>query len=199
LKKWFLDERARLNMDIESDSGPCMNQFAAPTVMTHLTPGLKDKLSDELYPILHNWFISNSYYDGQVVAPEDRPEDTYERMMGWNARNTGELVLTSIYGVRRYHNGSVLRMHVDTANTHVISAIINVNQEEMAEGKDWPLLILDHEYREHWISMQPGDLVLYESAKLLHGRPTTFNGGAYDNIFIHYMPEDEDSWDYNWI
>lgn len=199
LKQWFLDERARLNRVVESDSGPCMNQFAAPTIMTHLTPELKDKLSAELYPILKDWYITDSYYTGSSVLPEDRPKDTYERMTAWRERNAGELILTSIYGVRRYQNGSVLRMHVDTSNTHVISAIINVNQEDISEGTDWPLLILDHDEKEHWVSMQPGDLVLYESAKLLHGRPTTLSGGAYDNIFIHYMPEDEETWDYGWI
>jgi hypothetical protein len=37
--------------------------------------------------------------------------------------------------------------------------------------KDWKLLILDHEDKEHWVVMKPGDLLLYESAKALHGRP----------------------------
>ena len=43
---------------------------------------------------------------------------------------------------RRYNNGSVLRMHVDTVGTHVVSAIINVDQDV---EQDWPLLILDHQ------------------------------------------------------
>ena len=38
----------------------------------------------------------------------------------------------------------------------------------------WPLLILDHDDNEHEIQMSPGDMVLYESAKLLHGRPSTY-------------------------
>jgi hypothetical protein len=59
-------------------------------------------------------------------------------------------------------------MHVDTVSTHVVSAIINVDQEV---DKDWPLLILDHEENEHNVIMKPGDMVLYESAKNLHGRP----------------------------
>lgn len=59
-------------------------------------------------------------------------------------------------------------MHVDTANTHVISAIINVDQDV---DEPWRLLILDHDENEHWITMAPGDMVLYESAKMLHGRP----------------------------
>ncbi len=70
---------------------------------------------------------------------------------------------------RKYTNGSILRMHVDTCTTHVVSAIINVDQDV---EEDWPLLILDHEDNEHNLIMQPGDMVLYESAKALHGRPS---------------------------
>ena len=83
-------------------------------------------------------------------------------------------------------------MHVDTSNTHVISAIINVDQSlHTGSGSDdknkWPLLILDHDNNEHEINMEPGDMILYESAKLLHGRPSVFRGEHYDNIFIHQL------------
>ena len=79
-----------------------------------------------------------------------------------------------------YQDGSILRMHVDTANTHVISAIINVDQNV---DEPWPLLILDHEENEHWITMEPGDMVLYESAKALHGRPSTYLWISYLIVF----------------
>lgn len=72
------------------------------------------------------------------------------------------------YENRKYSNNSILRMHVDTLATHVVSAIINVDQEV---SKPWRLLILDHDDNEHELEMLPGDMVLYESAKLLHGRP----------------------------
>jgi prolyl 4-hydroxylase len=70
---------------------------------------------------------------------------------------------------RKYTNGSILRMHVDTVNTHVVSTIINVDQDV---EEDWLLVILDHEDNEHSVAMRPGDMLLYESAKLLHGRPS---------------------------
>ena len=62
-------------------------------------------------------------------------------------------------------------MHVDTRSTHVVSAIINLDQDVQ---EPWRLLILDHSDAEHWLEMQPGDMVLYESAKLLHGRPREY-------------------------
>jgi len=128
-------------------------------------------------------------------------EELLEVMEGWYG---DKLTLTSIYGVRKYTNESVLRMHVDTANTHVVSAIINVDQEVNTPAKqegglggdgddeDWPLVILDHDGVEHRLVMRPGDLLLYESAKLLHGRPTPLRATSYSNIFIHYMPHDWD-------
>jgi len=162
LKGWYDRERL-LQEEIESSSGPCMNQHVAPSGVTHLTAEHKDRLSNELRDILEGWH----------GAP---------------------LQLTSIYGIRKYTNGSVLRMHVDTVNTHVVSAIINVDQDV---DEDWPLLILDHQDNEHNIIMKPGDMVLYESAKLLHGRPEMFKGRHYDNIFIHYKPVS--GWNYDWL
>jgi prolyl 4-hydroxylase len=38
--------------------------------------------------------------------------------------------------------------------------------------------------------MKPGDLLLYESARLLHGRPSPFKGRSYANVFVHYQPQD---------
>lgn len=39
------------------------------------------------------------------------------------------LVPTAVYGIRVYRRGSSLDNHVDRNNTHVISAIINVEQK----------------------------------------------------------------------
>ena len=96
------------------------------------------------------------------------------------------------YGVRTYEAGSYLHLHVDTANTHVVSGIMNVAQD-LGEGEDWPLEILDHDGELHAVAMKPGDLLLYESAKLLHGRPRPFSGVSYANVFVHYCPES--GWD----
>jgi prolyl 4-hydroxylase len=68
---------------------------------------------------------------------------------------------------------------------------------DQAADRPWPLLILDHNDNEHFVHMEPGDMVLYESAKLLHGRPEPFVGEHYDNIFAHYQPIS--GWDYSWV
>jgi len=165
--KWlkdWYDENKVARHVVEHSVGPCMNQHVAESVMTHLPDVLKEKLSQEVAHILRDWY------------------------------GKGELKLTSIYGVRKYTNGAVLRMHVDTVNTHVVSAIINVDQ---SVDEDWPLVILDHDDNEHSLNMRPGDMLLYESAKLLHGRPSVFKGQHYDNIFIHYSPVK--GWNYDWL
>ena len=92
---------------------------------------------------------------------------------------------TFVYGIRIYQNGSVLVPHRDRENTHIISAIINLDQEV---NQDWPLVIEDHFYRKHEVIIRPGEVIYYESAKLLHGRPIPLNGKSFANIFCHFMP-----------
>ena len=92
---------------------------------------------------------------------------------------------TATYGVRRYTNGSWLTSHVDRFNTHVISAIINVDQEV---EEDWPLYIQDNRGGEHEVILRPGEMIWYESARLVHGRQRPLRGRYYDNLFIHYKP-----------
>ena len=99
------------------------------------------------------------------------------------------LLGTSVYGIRRYKAGSWLATHLDRIDTHVISVIINV-----AQSKAWPLVISDHEDNVHKISLSPGEMLLYESAKLPHGRPYTFTGEFFDNIFVHFKPQTKAWW-----
>ena len=96
-----------------------------------------------------------------------------------------ELEPTYVYGIREYHNGAVLKMHRDRIDTHIISAIINVDQET---DVDWPLVIEDNYYRQHHVFLKPGDMVFYEGGRLLHGRPITFEGKSFANMFCHFKP-----------
>ncbi len=94
---------------------------------------------------------------------------------------------TFVYGIREYHNGAVLKMHRDRIDTHIISAIINVDQDT---EEDWPLVIEDNYYRTHHIMIKPGEVILYEGGRLLHGRPIMFEGVSFANMFCHFKPVD---------
>ena len=40
------------------------------------------------------------------------------------------------------------------------------------------------------IFLKPGEMVLYESAVVPHGRQFPLNGEYFDNLFVHYALED---------
>merc|ERR1712080_266500 len=96
-----------------------------------------------------------------------------------------ELVMSRIYGVRRYRRGATLALHLDRLSTHVVSIILNIDQDV---DQDWPLMILDHQGDPHKVVMDKGQMVFYESARLPHGRMEPLHGEHYDNIFIHFKP-----------
>ena len=91
---------------------------------------------------------------------------------------------SSLYGIRVYTSGSILATHVDR-DPLITSAIINVGQDV---DEPWPLEVYDHDGRAHNISMVPGDMVLYESHSVLHGRPFPLEGRYYANVFVHFKP-----------
>ena len=48
--------------------------------------------------------------------------------------------------------------------------------------------IINHKNQKKQINLKPGEMLLYESAKLWHGRQFPFEGDFFDNVFIHYTP-----------
>lgn len=91
---------------------------------------------------------------------------------------------TSLYGIRMYTEGAVLAPHVDRMPL-VSSAIVNVDQDV---DEDWPLEVYGRDGKAHNVTMKPGDMVLYESHSLIHGRPFPLKGRYFANIFIHFEP-----------
>ena len=98
-----------------------------------------------------------------------------------------ELLPTYVYGIRVYHRGAVLKCHQDRLETHIISAIINIDQQV---DQDWPLVIDDNYYRRHQVILKPGEVIFYEGGRLTHGRPYPLEGESFANIFCHFKPAD---------
>ena len=100
-----------------------------------------------------------------------------------------QLTPTSLYGVRVYKEGAVLATHVDRLPL-VTSAIIQVDQDL---DEPWPVEVYSHDGKAHNVTMKPGDMVLYESHTVLHGRPHPLKGRFYANVFVHFIPVDHDA------
>jgi prolyl 4-hydroxylase len=99
----------------------------------------------------------------------------------WSGR---KITPTYVYGIRTYVRGASLRMHRDrNQGTHVVSAIINVAQQC---DQPWLLHLEAPDHGLFHLSMRPGELLLYEGARLLHGRPDPLEGDSYSNCFVHY-------------
>ena len=53
----------------------------------------------------------------------------------------------------------------------------------------WPLTVINHKGKKNKIFLKPGEMLLYESAKVPHGRQFPLQGKFYDNIFVHFRPK----------
>lgn len=92
---------------------------------------------------------------------------------------------TFIYGARSYKKGASLVQHRDKIETHHISSIVMLEKD--LDGKeDWTLDIQQHDGQWVNVTMEPGEMLFYESAKCSHGRDKEFQGKFYTNFYVHY-------------
>lgn len=97
------------------------------------------------------------------------------------------LVPSALYGMRIYRDGQTLRRHADRVETHIISSIVHVAADV---DEPWPLVVEDRHGVEHEVLLEPGQMLLYEGARLPHSRPHPLRGRHYASVFVHYRPVD---------
>ena len=148
----------RDNVFIESNGGSTFNQYEYDNIMVYLTRNLEELILNEVKDLMIKWINDDKM----------------------------ELVVTSIYGIRKYQNGAIVKKHIDICSTHIFGAVINIDQNV---NEDWLFVIFDHKNNKHEILMQPQDIVLYEAASCSHSRPKPLNGQFYANVFIHFKPK----------
>ena len=199
ITKWFREKGEgeeqikALNRDLKNFT---LEGFKKSTLNTDLFQEIKgfyaDKKEERKKEYVEGDFIYSKHDKNPsylIEMSEDLKSNIHnsllEELESWSKT---KLIPTFVYGIRDYKKGSVLVPHRDRERTHIISAIINVDQDL---DKEWPLLIEDHYYRKHEVYLKPGEVVFYEGAKLLHGRPKEMQGTSYANIFVHFMPDEE--------
>ena len=104
-----------------------------------------------------------------------------------------KLEQTAFYGIREYYHGNVLRMHVDNVETHIISSILLIHKDHDVE-ENWPLEVIDFTGVRREITLEAGEMLLYESGTVVHGRPFPYKGRIFANCFLHYKPVHDWYW-----
>lgn len=167
--------------------------------LTRAPQGLVDELKASLENGLANF--DNLPIETEMISSIDTPNrPLFIHQTELNARSLQviqpiveawsgtKLIGSMAYGLRVYRNDSTLNMHLDRSETHVISAILHVGHDE--DSEPWPLVIEGFDGTTNEVSLESGDMLLYESSKAAHGRPKPFNGEWYSSLFIHFYPVD---------
>ncbi len=145
----------------------------------------KETTEESILEFLSNDIVDQNVSDLVMLPRELKVEISHALKPVMEEWSNQTLESTAVYGLRRYFRGAMLKMHRDITSTHIISAILNIEQDVEI---DWPLEIDDNYYRHHHVTMRPGDMLLYEGARVRHGRPTPLEGELFCNIFVHFMP-----------
>mmetsp|Transcript_644 Transcript_644/g.655 ORF Transcript_644/g.655 Transcript_644/m.655 type:complete len:413 (+) Transcript_644:139-1377(+) len=165
LKAFWEANRHRENPEVWPTGNVYVNHWVSPTTMVSVEDG---KLRG------YGPSLKKRVWDGVKPILEE-----------WVGR---EIHPTSMYGIRVYHQDAILATHVDRLPL-VTSCIINVDQDV---DEPWPVEVYSHDGKAYNVTMEPGDMVLYESHTVLHGRPAPLKGRFFANIFVHFKPVDHE-------
>mmetsp|Transcript_7041 Transcript_7041/g.17338 ORF Transcript_7041/g.17338 Transcript_7041/m.17338 type:complete len:534 (+) Transcript_7041:184-1785(+) len=200
---YFEYERILLNrrqpQSMKNLTATGFQKVRAPKRLKTILDGFWSMNADKAKPEV--WPAGNSYvntWDDESPTRLVSVDDTTLRGSGWALKkelwsatsavleefSQQELQPCSLYGIRVYSNGHYMAPHVDRLPL-VVSAMINVAQDV---DEPWPLEVYSHDGRAYNVTLDPGDMLLFESASVIHGHPFPLKGRYYASIFLHFEP-----------
>ena len=164
--------------------------------------------------IQENWPPGNTYVNNwaaptKMVSFEDKrfqplglrtKQDIWDGIKPVLEAWTGQtLKPTSLYGIRIYGPGAILNPHLDRLPL-VTSAIMQIDQDL---DDPWPVEVIGHDGEAYNVTLMPGEIALYESHTVIHGRPYPLKGRFFANVFVHFIPvtlddHNEPGVDFDW-
>lgn len=97
------------------------------------------------------------------------------------------LIPVVAYGPRKYLSSAILLDHVDIFKTHRISGSLTIDFDL---NNPWPLIVT-HNDQYYEFNLKPGQMLMYEGARLPHCRPYPLDGKFYTNMYFHYFLAEE--------
>ena len=125
--------------------------------------------------------------DADFIEVGDLGDDLMRWMQPMHEEFAGvPLTPSNIYGIRSYREGNTLNMHLDRPEALIASSILQIDQDV---DEPWPLVV-EVDGRQREIVLESGQMLFYEGATTLHGRPSPLVGRSFANLFVHYRPVD---------
>jgi hypothetical protein len=143
-----------------------------------------------------SWDPGNPPESGDVPAFINCTDTSYQRVLtelhALHEEWAGiELTPVQFWGPRVYLRNAVLARHIDIPTTHIISASITI---DCRLDKPWPMVLEREDGEQVEVNLAPGEMLLYEGARLPHYRPKPLEGDYYINLYLHYVPRNA-AWD----
>ena len=138
------------------------------------------------------WDAASPPEAGEVVSLINASDPSYVRVLeelqplheAWAGI---PLRAAQFWGPRVYRRHAVLARHIDVPTTHVVGGSITLASQL---DEPWPLMVERESGEVVEVELEPGEMLLYEGARLPHYRSRPLRGAYYVNLYVHYYPRD---------
>ena len=123
--------------------------------------------------------IDISALDSAVVPPANLAEALRPHLEQWSGQ---AVEYTTSSGIWRAVGGETVRRHVNLLESQVLSALIHI------DGDAWPVHFEDRGSRLQQVTLEPGQMLMYEGATCAWARPEPFAGSQSTWLEVHFRP-----------
>ena len=104
-----------------------------------------------------------------------------------------QLQLTKAYPILEYRNRSLVTSHLGNLQSHVF-AVLMVIDKDLGNASDWIFDIVGHDGVRKNLTLEVGEMLIYEAATCLLGNPFPFEGNRFVTATIFYRPDGKWQW-----
>ena len=79
--------------------------------------------------------------------------------------------------------------YITSLNSKIVSLFFYLKIGQKVDEK-WPLTLVDHQNKRKKIFLKPGQMIMFEGSKVLHGRQFPLNGSYYDELVLFFTREE---------
>lgn len=188
----LLNTKQPLFVSSFTENGFAINNIPA-SVLDNLHTFYKDerpkRIDEPIYPNEMHVINKDEEKPGLIEVPRDVVEriansldDHLEKFCGCKLEYAGA------YGIHEFYNGHVIRRHLTNMATNVISAYLILEETRDEDTEPWEMEVTTMDGTRRKMTLKPGQMMLWESAKIIHGFPQQYQGKRIATFMINFRP-----------
>lgn len=190
--RWLLNIKQPIFVSAFSENGYELKNIPAAVLdnlITHYKDERPKRIDEPIYPNEMHVINKDEEKPGLIEVPRDLVDRIANGLDDYlEAFCSCKLEYSSAYGVHEFYNGNIIRRNLAYMATNVISAFLVLDENRDEDSEPWQVELTTMDGNRRKVLVKPGQMLVWESAKIIHGFPVPYQGKRIATFMINFRP-----------